>query len=162
MCVLCVHVFMFGRVTLKYFFPTYFSLIPQTHSLPPQVQSRALARTLLRLPSAILSFSRQHSSNLIDHNMAPSFSVVSAILEIPHRPPRLSLPQFYKAPVLHCLETQASGEKKNPKKLVLFSPPQFPILLSSLPFFIISFFLPSSSTQPLYSPPCHAAIISQR
>lgn len=127
----------FGRVTLKYFFPTslslFFLFISQTHSLPPQVQSHALARALLRQPSAILSFSCQHSSNLIDHNMAPlPLCCVGHFrnLSTPFFPPKTVSLSSTK---LRCCTVYKPKRVEKKKKKQKTSSLLFPTTISTLP-----------------------------
>lgn len=109
----------------------------------------------------------QHGSTPIYHNMAPVPLCLSAILEI-------FSPLFSIAASLSVLELQCctskntrKGKKWNNFLLISTTVRTFsffftPSLCTLLSFYILSFFLLSSSTQPLYSPHCHAAIISQR
>lgn len=149
-----VYVFIFGRVTLKYFFPTSLSLfsvhLSKSLAPPPRVQS------------AILSFCRQHSSDLIDHNMAP----LPSLCCVGHFR-NLSTPFFFTQDCLSLSSTKLrcctvykpkQVEKKKPKLVLFFSPPQFrlshpPLLPAFLHHLFFSPFLQhSTSLQP--SLPC--------
>lgn len=123
----------------------------------------------LQSPSTSLSFP-QHDSALIYHNMAslprfvghfrnlfsfsstavarPALVKLGCCADNKHREEKRKSPTFFLLTITHN------------SHFAILSPPCLCTLLS---FFILSLPHPhSSGTQPLYSPPCHAAIISQR